>query len=227
MEFYYKNIASFTFSLWEIWGCHLGDSRFPVFRAFSLWCFSLFLPASFCHALSPLPRLLLLISLHLFLLSASSLSASLSPEHPGLKIPQRRPGQLLGHRAEQSFSLGWDEDKWLPLTLLPHLTQPGMASYRSLWSKAWQPVTRSLLIPFFKKELLSVASDPSIVNAIQTPSHYNDLFVVEHLLNHSTFSNTLNLFWAICMFRSKKCPFLENWWTKGNNSFVCFLEQNC
>ena len=50
MGFYYENIASFTFSLWEIRGCHLGANRFPVFRTFPLRLFSclssFFLPRS-------------------------------------------------------------------------------------------------------------------------------------------------------------------------------------
>lgn len=104
MEFCYEDIASFTFSLWEIRGCHLGDNRFPVFRTFPLRLFSCF--TSFFLPRSLLPPLLAFFNFTtLFLLTASlCLSASLSPDYFVFRIPPRRPGQLAGLHAEESFS---------------------------------------------------------------------------------------------------------------------------
>lgn len=93
MVFHYKNIASFTFSLWEILECHLGHSRFSISRASSLWFFLFFSfylllsarlsPPSPCCFGNSLPMLL---RTAFFL----CLSASLSPEWLVFKCPQRR-----------------------------------------------------------------------------------------------------------------------------------------
>lgn len=95
MEFYYEDIASFTFSLWEIRGCHLGDNRFPVFRTFPLRLFSCF--TSFFLPCSLLPPLLdFLISLpcfYLLPLSVCQLHCHLTILYS--KFPQEGPASWL------------------------------------------------------------------------------------------------------------------------------------
>lgn len=227
MEFYYKNIASFTFNLWEIRGCHLGDNRFLVFRTCSLRFFSPFFTSCFLP-LSLLPPLFAFFNFTTPVSTCCLLSVSFIVTWVSCiqNSPKKaRPTAWSPCRTELLTGLRWRQMAAFDSAAPPYPAWHGqlqVAMVQSMTACDKEPFD-----PIFQKGTASVASDPNTVDARQTPSRYNDLFIVEHLLNHSTFSNTLILLWAIYMFRSKKCPFLENWWTKGNNSFLCFLEQNC
>lgn len=192
MGFYYKNIASFTFCLWEILGCHLRHNRFLISRTF--WFFSLFV--SFFLPCSLLPTLLLSFFFFshctcFYLLPSLSLSA-LSPECLVFKLPQRR-----------SQPIGWSPSRTELLIGLRHRQTAGFASAApTLLRLAW-PITgpcgtkhdslwqEAFCDPIFQKGAVSVDSDQSVIDAIQTCSHYSHLLIVEHLLNHSNFSNSL------------------------------------
>ena len=183
-----------------------------------------FLPASFCHALSSLPPSFAFfyfttpVSTYC-LLSVSFIVTWLSWIQNSPK--KARPTGWSPWGTELLTGLRWRQMAAFDSAAPPHPARHGQLQVAMVQSMT--TCDKEPFVPIFQKETVSVASDPSTVNAIQTPSHSNDLLIVEHLLNHSTFSNTLNLFWVIYMFRSKKCPFLENWWTKGSNSFSMLL----
>lgn len=175
MSFIIKTLL-IPFNLWEIRG-PFWDNRFLQFL--NLFLFDFPFSAAFCHSLSSLPCLLFLILLHLFLL-ADLLSVSFCCHLSILysKIPQRRPANCLvtmQNRASHWVEMKTDGCLWL---CCPTLTQPGMASYRSLWSKAWQPVPKVLWSHVSKTA--SVASDPNTVDARQapTPLQCGHLFVL-------------------------------------------------
>ena len=164
---------------------------------------------SFQATISPFPPLVFcllmvfstLVSMHCLL----GLLGSSSAEYPVLKLTKRGPGLTIRMELLVGWSPPEDIDKWLPLPLLP-LPYPGWCGRLQI------PGAQSLIISdkkhfdlIFQKGTVSIDSNQSVIDSIQTRNNYNHLLIVEHPLNHSNFSTPRFLFTCYISY-----PYIQN-----------------